>query len=128
MEDVQRLVEVIQEQSTVIFAYLFGSKATGHANERSDWDIAIYFREPLIERWPAFKLEAELSRAVGATVQVIALNTPLSPVLGFEIVSKGLVLIDRDENLRMEFENRTLSHYHDWLYFLKRQIDAEKYL
>ncbi len=121
-EDERRLVEVIQGQSTVILAYLFGSKATGHANERSDWDIAVYFREPLEGRWPAFELEAELSRAVGATVQVIALNTPLSPVLGFEIVSKGRVLVDRDESLRMVFENRTLSRYHDWQYFLKRHI------
>ena len=129
-DGVGQLIEVLQKQSSVIFAYLFGSKVTGHANERSDWDIAVYFREPLekVGRWPAFELEAELSRAVGATVQVIVLNTPLSPVLGFEIVRDGLVLVDREENFRMEFENRALRHYHDWQYFLRRQIKAEKHL
>lgn len=124
----KQLIEVLEKQSSVIFAYLFGSKVTGHANERSDWDIAVYFSEPLekVGRWPAFELEAELSRAVGAMVQVIVLNRLVPPVLGFEIVRVGLVLVDRDEDFRMEFENRTLRHYYDWQYFLRRQIRAEK--
>jgi len=71
---------------------------------------------------PEFELEAELSRAVGATVQVIFLNTPLTPVFGFEIMKDGIVLIDRNPNLRVEFENRILRQYYDWQYFLKRQM------
>jgi len=30
-------------------------------------------------------------------------------------------LIDRNPNLRVEFENRILRQYYDWQYFLKRQ-------
>ena len=88
------------------------------------------FPLPLEEvgRWPAFELEAELSRAVGSTVQVIVLNILPPPILGFQIVSNGVVLIDRDENLRMDFENRTLRQYYDWQYFLKRQMNAERRL
>ncbi len=129
-KDIGQLVEILHGRFSVVFAYLFGSKVKGYANEKSDWDIAVYFSEPLekIGQWPAFDLEAELSMAVGAKVQVIVLNTPLSPVLGFEIVKDGMVLLDRDENLRMEFENRILRHYYDWQYFLKRQMKEEKRL
>ena len=59
-------------------------------------------------------------------MQVIILNTPLPPVFGFEIVKDGILLIDRESNLRMEFENRILGQYHDWQYFLKRQMEAEQ--
>lgn len=127
-EDIKLLIEALDARSSVTFAYLFGSKVKGYANEKSDWDVAVYFSEPLekVGRWPAFELEAELSRAVGSTVQVIVLNVLSHPILGFQIVSSGVVLLDRDENLRMDFENRTLRQYYDWQYFLKRQMKAVK--
>jgi len=59
-------------------------------------------------------------------VQVIVLNTELSPVFGFEILKHGILLLDRDEDLRIDFENRILRQYYDWQYFLKRQIEAER--
>ena len=122
------ITQILNNRSDILFGYLFGSKAKGYANERSDWDIAVYFREPITPngRWPEFELEAELSRAVGATVQVIVLNTPLTPVFGFEIMKDGNVLIDRNPNLRVEFENRILRQYYDWQYFLKRQMESER--
>jgi predicted nucleotidyltransferase len=129
-QDLKPLSEVLQKQSSVIFAYLFGSKIKGYANTRSDWDIAVYFSEPMDEigHWPAFDLEAKLARAVGGIVQVTVLNELLAPLFGFEIVKDGIVLIDRDQKFRMEFENRILRYYHDWQYFLKRQMKAEGYL
>jgi predicted nucleotidyltransferase len=129
-EEMRYLIETLQNRPSVIFAYLFGSKVKGYANDKSDWDIAVYFAEPIekVGEWPAFELEAELSRALGATVQVIVLNNSPAPLFGFEIVKDGVLLIDRDENLRMDFENRTLRHYHDWQYFLKRQMEAERNL
>ena len=122
------ITQILNNRSDILFGYLFGSKAKGYANERSDWDIAVYFREPINPngRWLEFELEAELSRPVGATVQVIVLNTPLNPVFGFEIMKDGIVLIDRNPNLRVEFENRILRQYYDWQYFLKRQMESER--
>lgn len=122
------IVEILIKRSDVLFAYLFGSKVKGYANKRSDWDIAIYFNSSIKQNshWPAFELEAELSRAVKATVQVTALNSALSPVFGFEIINDRVLLIDRDPNFRMDFENKILRHYHDWQYFLNRQIVAER--
>ena len=128
-QKIKPIIELLNKQPHIIFAYLFGSKAKGYANERSDWDIAIYITESIKENslWPAFELEAQLSRAVKATVQVTILNTPLPPVFAFEILKDGVILIDRDPNLRMDFENRVLRHYYDWQYFLKRQMKADQH-
>jgi predicted nucleotidyltransferase len=122
------LIKMLDKRSQIIFAYLFGSKVKGYANEMSDWDIAIFFKKPLkkINRWPAFELEAELSRVLRGTVQVIILNNPLPPVLAFEILKDGILLLDKDPNLRMDFENRMLRYYYDWQFFLKRQMEAER--
>lgn len=123
------IIELLNKQPHILFAYLFGSKVKGYANERSDWDIAIYITDSIREngRWPAFELEAQLSRAVKATVQVTILNTPLPPVFAFEILKDGILLIDRKPNLRMDFENKILRHYYDWQYFLNRQMEVERH-
>jgi len=121
------LIKGCHKNPSILFAYLFGSKVKDYANEKSDWDVAVYFAEPMERNktWLAFELEAELSKVVGAVVQVVVLNEPIPPVFGFEIVKDGVVLLDRDKNFRMDFENRTLRDYHDWQYYLKRQLKAE---
>ena len=128
-QKIKPIIELLNKQPHIVFAYLFGSKAKGYANERSDWDIAIYTTQSIKQNglWPAFELEAQLSRAVKATVQVTILNTPLPPVFAFEILKDGILLIDREPNLRMDFENKILRHYYDWQYFLRRQMEADRH-
>jgi len=128
-DNITKLTEILNSKSHIVFAYLFGSRVKNYCNKRSDWDLAVCFSEPPenFGDWPAFELEAELSRAVESTVQVIILNKRLPPpVFGFQIISEGVILIERDENLRLEFENRILRQYYDWQYFLRRQIESEK--
>lgn len=122
-------IEVFKKHPSVTFAYLYGSRAKGKTNDRSDWDLAVYLKEPSKNYglWPAFEIEAEMSRAIGAVVQVTILNEPLSPLLGFEIIKHGIVLIDRDEELRMDFENKILRNYYDWQYLLKRHLAFERH-
>jgi len=129
-KEMEDIIAILGQQPSVLFAYLFGSKAKGNANKRSDWDIAVYFEGPKKkgEDWPAFNLEAVLSRAVKGEVQVMSLNDNLPPLLGFEIVKDGIILIDQDPDFRLDFENRMLRRYHDWQYFLRRQIESERQL
>jgi predicted nucleotidyltransferase len=128
-QKIRPIIELLNKQPHITFAYLFGSKAKGYANERSDWDIAIYMTDSIKENglWPAFELEALLSRAVKETVQVTILNTPLPPVFAFEILKDGILLIDRKPDLRIEIENRILRHYYDWQYFLNRQMESDRH-
>jgi predicted nucleotidyltransferase len=106
----RQLTGILEKRSDVVFAYLFGSRTKGYTSKNSDWDVAVFFSEPpeKSSRWREFEPEAELSRAFGETAQVIVLNTELSPVFGFEILKHGILLLDRDEELRIDFENRIL--------------------
>jgi len=127
-DSINRLVNIMEKKPYILFAYLFGSHATGSGDKRSDWDIGVYFSKSPdnISRWYVFELEAELSQNVQAEVQIITLNRLTSPLLGFQIINEGILLIQRDENKRINFENKILRQYHDWQYFLKRQMKAEK--
>lgn len=122
--NITKLISVLKKKNNISFAYLFGSRVKGYSDRRSDWDIAVYFSKSPeeISPWCVFELEAELSQNLRETVQVIALNTIKSYVLGFQIIYTGIVLVRNDEGKRMEFENRILSRYHDWQYFLLRQM------
>ncbi|HBR17232.1 MAG TPA: hypothetical protein DD725_06460, partial [Deltaproteobacteria bacterium] len=105
------------------------SRAKGIAGSRSDWDIAVYVAEEAGQTMPAtfpFYIEAEIAALLATNdVQVVVLNGLESPLLGFEIIKDGILLVDKDEGKRIEFEARVLGQYHDWQYFLKRHMEAE---
>ena len=44
-QKIEKIKEILRANSSVKFAYLFGSRAKGIADKKSDWDIAIYFRK-----------------------------------------------------------------------------------
>jgi len=41
---IETLTEYFQKESSVVLAFLFGSRAKGSEREISDWDIAVYFK------------------------------------------------------------------------------------
>ena len=123
-QKLEKIKETLRTNSNVEFAYLFGSRAKGISGERSDWDIAIYFRKDprKLSKWTVFSLEAELSKEIGNEVQVTVLNKLDSPVFLFQIINDGLLLVDSKPEKRILFEAQTLTKYHDWQHFLKRQM------
>ncbi len=121
---VEKIKKILKANPVIEFAYLFGSRAKGISGERSDWDIAIYFRKDprKLSKWTVFSLEAELSKEIGNEVQITVLNNLDSPVFLFQIINDGLLLVDSNPEKRILFEAQTLTKYHDWQYFLKRQM------
>ena len=127
--EIKHIQDVLAKDTLILFAYLFGSRAKGIAGERSDWDIAVYTADkagqPVTAAFP-FYIEAEIAALLATNdVQVTILNSLESPLLGFEIINNGVLLIDKEEEKRIEFEARVLGQYHDWQYFLKRHMEAE---
>ncbi|MEW6410214.1 MAG: nucleotidyltransferase domain-containing protein [Nitrospirota bacterium] len=120
----EKITNILKRNPVVEFAYLFGSRVKGISDERSDWDIAIYFKKDPIKlpQWAIFYLEAEISKEIGNEVQITALNNLDLPVFLFQIISDGLLLIDKYPEKRILFETGVLRRYHDWQYFLKRQM------
>jgi predicted nucleotidyltransferase len=102
----------------VLFAYLYGSYATGFVHPFSDLDIGIY-----IEKVPDRKyLELELSlsleidagveNSIASEVRIIN-NLPLV-ILG-KMVTEGALIYSRDDVVRVDFETSVRSAYFDFL-------------
>jgi predicted nucleotidyltransferase len=98
-------------------AYLFGSRATGEATERSDIDVAVLvFPEEAksFGLWEELGLEAELSLRLGTDrVDVVVLNRCPLP-LAYNIVAKGQVIYEADAITNMDFVEHTLDLYFDF--------------
>jgi predicted nucleotidyltransferase len=62
----RKIKRLLESKPYVEFAYLFGSQAKGQADDRSDWDIAVYFnKDPKkLPAWTIFSLEAGTSREI----------------------------------------------------------------
>lgn len=127
-ERIDKIKSLLESKPYIEFAYLFGSRARMQADERSDWDIAVYFnKDPKkLPAWTVFSLEAELSRELSREAQIIPLNGIDSPILTFQIISEGIILIDNSPEKRIIFEAQALSKYHDYQYYLKRQMSELK--
>ena len=120
------LTEALSAREDVLFAYLFGSQASGRAHPRSDVDLAVWLSEPY-DRASFAPLLGLIGAATGALrrddVDVVILNeAPLR--LAFEILG-GKLLFSRDEDTRIRAEAAIMSRYHDRLPYYKRHLDHE---
>jgi len=96
----------------VIFAYLFGShsRATDAYRPR-DIDLAVYFEERNGVSYLEAKLNlySVLNRALNINdIDILVMNTARNLVLLEEIIRNGILLIDKDRDLRENFEHRIL--------------------
>jgi predicted nucleotidyltransferase len=106
---------MLEAESDVSFAYMFGSFAKGHARSGSDMDIAVFLRdnsgiEGRLSR--ALALEGELERVVHRRVQIVVLNdAPLD--LRRNVLGHGTLLCDRAPAARRAFFVETGRQYYD---------------
>jgi len=110
---VKSLRESLMGHEEILFAYIHGSFLED--GPFRDVDVAVYVNSsvhPFYEE----ELEEELSRIVRFPVDVRVLNN--SPVAFRFHVIGGLLLFSRDDKIRCGFEERTMSEYHDYSYFL----------
>lgn len=123
---IHQLRTILSQNQLVAFSYFFGSRAQGKAGSRSDWDIAVYIADAALERnpvWQKIKIEDEISLALKTdNIQVVILNAIDAPLFSFTIISKGILLTDKNRELRETFECNTLRRFHDWQYYLDRHL------
>ena len=114
--DSDQIIKHLKTHKEILFAYLFGSQATGKARPNSDVDIAIYLSEKIPAKqmlaW-RLRLMAELSPILPTDViEIVVLNeAPL--VLRYEVYSKGKLLVNADPSKELECRLRTLDEYFD---------------
>jgi uncharacterized protein len=115
----EKIVEIVkqelQKHDEIVFAYLHGSfaeKDTFH-----DIDIAVFLKElPESKLGYELELETKLIQVIGRIVDVRILNNvPIS--LRYHVIKKGLPLLIRDDNERVESQEFTLLRYFDFAFF-----------
>ncbi|HEX6207982.1 MAG TPA: nucleotidyltransferase domain-containing protein [Actinomycetota bacterium] len=122
VEHLREAAPGVLEDEPVVFAYLFGSQATGQAHPRSDVDVAVMLDEtvPEDERLEtSLRLARRLSEASGlGRIEVVLLNDAPLPLVG-RAISTRQVIYSKDEPARVEFESRRHREFLDF------QIHAE---
>ena len=115
--------EVLMRHQDVMFGYLFGSQVKGTNNKKSDIDVAFYLRESLNEaqtsRLRLKLIDALAQKLRSDKIDTVVLNN-VSLVLAFTIIKEGNILMSRQEDLRIQFEARTMSRFYDQKYYYDR--------
>lgn len=93
----------------VIAAYRFGSQARGMASAQSDADIAVLAEGPLEAR-TRWELQERLAAHLGRDVDLVDLRRA-STVMRAQVITGGVLLLDRDSFARALFEATALSDY-----------------
>jgi len=112
--------------SEYVAVYLFGSQARAAARPDSDIDLAFWRTAPsapVLDQQPYGYAEA-LSSELEKPVQLIELNHA-APDLVHEVLRDGVIVLDRDRDLRILFEVDARQRYLDLRPFLLRYRGLE---
>ena len=123
-----KLPELLAE-TPILAAYLYGSVVRSETLPRSDVDIAIVF-EPdcelsAYERMnTAFDIAERIEKGCGiAPVDVRGMDRAPLPFQG-TVLTEGVLVYSRDDDLRADFEVLTRSKYFDFLPVIRQMQDA----
>jgi hypothetical protein len=110
----------LEKQSQIVFAYLHGSILS--TDTPRDIDLAIYLyaddfdqlsREGEIALSFSIPLEMDLEKLLGQKVDLQVLNrAPLS--FRYRVITDGVLIVDKDSNLRSDFEYLSRVEYFDF--------------
>ena len=118
---IKKLRKVLEKHSEILFAYLYGSKARGDYNERSDVDIGVYLSKDFKpDTFYEVKLAEEIEKnAKLKDVEVVILNNKPIRFLN-QVLRYGKLIFSRDERERVRFETYVTKTYIDMKpYFLE---------
>lgn len=125
MKEIERVARRLSGDPRVDAVYLFGSQASGEADDRSDVDLAVLLREGI-------SLAEELRlRAVAVDelhrddIDFVILNDA-PPLLRYEVVMGGRRLFARDDESADEFEYRAVLRYLDTEYLRRMQHELRR--
>ncbi|BAU22959.1 nucleotidyltransferase [Caldimicrobium thiodismutans] len=121
----KKIIEILKDllfpMEDILFAYLFGSFAEGLRFH--DIDIAIFGKETF-ELSELIDYSNFLERAFHYPVHLVDLNA-VSPGFQMEILSKGILLFSKDEELRTDFIEKVSLKYREYAHFRNLSLGIE---
>ena len=119
LERIHNLLKIFEE---IDLGYVFGSFL--ERDDFHDIDIAIHLSKEL-PAYKRFKLSQKIAGCLekevvpGVEFDVRILN--YAPVyFQYEVISKGIVVLERDQDMRVDFEAHLISEYLDLKYMYDR--------
>jgi predicted nucleotidyltransferase len=114
----ERLRQLLDPRDEVLEAYLFGSRASGRAQEHSDIDVAVYVNEDRCRERPygyRAELTAGLMAGLGSNAVDVVILNDAPPLLYHRVLRDGVRVLARDLKATTVREARALSRYCDFL-------------
>ncbi len=124
---VEALARELKNERDILFAYLFGSQATGKTHIESDLDIAVYlepFPEDILER--KLELIDKISEITHFNYIDLVILNQAPPLLIHSVMRTGKLLFSKDEERRVSFMAKKLSEALDFEIHLRKYQEALK--
>ncbi len=110
---IEQIQNILRNKEYIIFAYLFGSFVSEEAF--NDIDIGIFTnnmgKETVLS--VELELEGELEEVLGIPVDIRVINYAPLP-FRYNVLKERGILIDRNTDLRSDFETMTYKEYFDY--------------
>jgi predicted nucleotidyltransferase len=120
-QDVLRAVgETLEESGRVLLAIVYGSAATGAMRSDSDVDVALLGRDALTAE-EKLSLSQVLFERLEREVDVVDLRT-VNGVLLKQILTKGKVVLKRDEAAYAALLKRMIYNQEDYMPYYRRAL------
>ncbi|MFO8155527.1 MAG: type VII toxin-antitoxin system MntA family adenylyltransferase antitoxin [Pseudomonadota bacterium] len=118
METIRRAVEPHTPRMASL--YLFGSRARGEADAKSDVDLGVLYREEPRSSLEGLGLDIAdaVTEATGLEADVVVLNRA-PPDLVHRVLRDGILVLETDRSARIGFEVRSRAEYLDLLPYLR---------
>ena len=116
LENLRSTLKEELQQYPVLFAYVFGSQATGRTHPESDIDLGMFLEgsiRPEQRHALRLKLLGMLSRILKTDKVDLVILNEAPPLLAYEVLRTGLLVYCSNENARVEFQVRTLQAYEE---------------
>ena len=111
---IDRLRSVLEADSRIAYALLFGSRSRGSAHARSDTDVAIGLaRGERLSALDAGDLLSRLEEAAGGPVDLVMLDEA-GPGLAYRVFRDARLVFARDRRSLVERKARAILEYLDW--------------
>lgn len=127
LENIHRRVRgACAEEQAIIAAYVFGSLVKNSGREPRDVDIALVLDESKADSFSLLSFMVGLEKSLDRPVDVVVLNRA-GEVLKYEVRRSGMVVYDRDPQMRKRFEITGRKTYEDFLHLHRRYVNAVLY-